>query len=143
MNYPIAIVCGLMLVGFVAHMTGGVIQSLSIKPSRVSAKPGATEPDESLEKLDRNWVQAMCAFQLVSVDLIAVAGVLYLLAFSDYHAAKQTIGFAVAGLFFLWGVAWLIQLGTLKRRLKDYLLLSHWAIWFLCSGLVFWGSMSL
>lgn len=140
MNYPIAIVCGLMLVGFAAHITGGVVQSLSIKPSKVAEKSGA---EGSLEALDRNWVQAMCAFQLVSVDLLALAGVLYLLAFTDLLAPRQSIGFAVAGLFFLWGIVWLVQLGALKRKLKDYLLLGHWSVWFLCSGMVYWGSLSL
>ncbi len=140
MNYPIAIVCGLMLVGFVAHTTGGVFQSLSIEPSKVAKKFSA---DRSLDVLDRNWVQAMCAFQLVSVDLLALAVVLYLLAFTELLAPRQAIGFAVAGLFFLWGVVWLIQLGVLRRKPKDYLLLGHWSVWFLCSGLVYWGSLSL
>lgn len=140
MNYPIAAVCGLMLVGFAAHITGGVIQSLSIEPSKVARKSGAEEP---LEVLDRNWVQAMCAFQLVSVDLLVLAGVLYVLAFTELLASRQTIGFAVAGLFFLWGIVWLVQLRALRRNLKDYLLLGHWSVWFLCSGLVFWGSLSL
>ncbi len=140
MNYPIAIVCGMMLVCFAAHLSGGVIQSLSIKPSKVAKRYGA---DLSLDVLDRNWVQVMCAFQLVSVDLLALAGVLYLLAFTELLAPRQAIGFALAGLFFLWGVVWLVQLGTLKRKLKEYLLLGHWSVWFLCSGLVYWGSLSL
>lgn len=140
MNYPIAIVCGLMLVCFIAHLTGGVIQSLSIQPSKITKRSDA---DLSLDTLDRNWVQAMCAFQLVSVDLLAVTGVLYLLAFTDLLAPRQAIGFALAGLFFLWGTVWLVQLGALKRELKEYLLLGHWSVWFLCSGLVFWGSLSL
>ena len=140
MNYPIAIVCVMMLVCFIAHLTGGVIQSLSIKPSKVARSHGA---DLSLDVLDRNWAQVMCAFQLVSVDLLALAGVLYLLAFTELLAPRQAIGFALAGLFFLWGVVWLVQLGALKRNLKEYLLLGHWSVWFLCSGLVYWGSLSL
>lgn len=140
MNYPIAIVCGLTLVCFAAHITGGVIQSLSIEPSKVARSSGK---DKSIDVLDRNWVQAMCAFQLVSVDLLVLAGVLYLLAFTELLAPRQNIGFTMAGLFFIWGVVWLVQLGALKRKLKDYLLLGHWSVWFLCSGLVFWGSLSL
>lgn len=140
MNYPIAIVCVLMLVCFAAHMTGGIMQSLSIEPSKVAQNSGA---DLSINALDRNWVQVMCAFQLVSVDLLALAGVLYLLAFTELKAPRQAIGFALAGLFFLWGIVWLVQLCALKRKLKEYLLLGHWSVWFLCSGLVYWGSLSL
>ena len=140
MNYPIAIVCGIMLVCFAAHITGGIMQSLSIEPSKVAKRSGV---DLSINVLDRNWVQVMCAFQLVSVDLLVLAGVLYLLAFTELLAPRQAIGFALAGLFFVWGVVWLVQLGALKRKLKDYLLLGHWSVWFLCAGLVYWGSLSL
>jgi hypothetical protein len=129
-----------MLVCLVAHLTGGVIQSLSIKPSKVAKRYGA---DQSIDILDRNWVQSMCAFQLVSVDLIALAVVLYFLAFTELLAPRQAIGFAIAGLFFLWGVVWLVQLRALRCKLKDYLLLGHWSVWFLCAGLVSWGSLSL
>jgi len=140
MNYPIAIVCGLMLLCFFAHITGGVLQSLSIKPSKIA---NGSEPDLSLDVLDRNWVQVMCAFQLVSVDLLALAGLLYLLAFTELLAPRQAIGFALAGLFFLWGVVWLVQLRALKSKPKEYLMLGHWSVWFLCSGLVYWGALSL
>lgn len=99
--------------------------------------------DIPIDLLDRNWVQVMCAFQLISIDLLALAGVLYLLAFTELLAPRQSIGFALAALFFLWGFVWLVQLGVLKRKPKDYLLLGHWSVWFLCSGLVFWGSLSL
>lgn len=123
-----------MLACFVAHLVGGVLQTLSIRPSKIAKRYGT---DQSLEILDRNWLQAMCAFQLVSVDLIALAGLLYLLAFTDVLAPRQAIGFAIAGL------AWFIQIGALKCKLKEYLLLGHWSIWFPCSGLVYWGSLSL
>ena len=85
----------------------------------------------------------MCAFQLDSIDILAVIGVLYLLAFTDAHAPRQMIGFAVAALFLFWGVAWLAQLVALKREPKDYLILGHWMVWFLRAGLVYWGSLSL
>jgi len=86
-------------------MTGGVIPLRSIEPSEVAKKSGT---DRSLEALDRNWVQAMCAFQLVSVDLLVLAGVLYLLAFTEWLSLRQEIGFAMAGLFFMGaGKVWL------------------------------------
>jgi len=141
MNYPLVIVLIIMVVGFVAHMTGGVIQSLTVQPSKVSdGKPAA---NGELEALDRNWVQSMCAFQLVSVDILVVIGVLYLLAFTEALAPRQMIGFAVATWFLFWGFAWLGQLVALKREPRDYLILGHWMVWFFCAGLVYWGSLSL
>ena len=139
MNYPIAIVCGLTLLGFVAHVTGGIKQSLSIAPSKIA---GSQIDPKMLEILDRNWVQAMCAFQLVSVDLLALSGILYLLAFTDTLSPKQPIAFALAAVYFLWGCAWLVQLFALKRKPKDYLFLGHWVFWFFCAGLIYFGALS-
>lgn len=116
------------------------MQSLSIQPSKVAKK---YDTEQSLVVLDRNWVQLMCAFQLVSVDLLAISGVLYLLAFTELLAPRQAIGFAVAGLFFFWGIVWFAQVGALKPKLKEFLLLGHWSVWFVFSGLVYWGSLSL
>ena len=56
MNYPIAIVSGLTLLAFVAHVAGGIKQSLSIAPSKVA---GNQIERGALEILDRNWVQTM------------------------------------------------------------------------------------
>ncbi|KNZ33775.1 MAG: hypothetical protein AD742_05025 [Methylibium sp. NZG] len=140
MNYPIAAACGLTLLAFAAHMTGGVRQSLSIEPRKVIA--GATPP-ANIAVLSRNWVQAMCAFQLVSVDLLALSLVLYLLAFTNQLSPARGIAWGVAVIYLLWAVSWLVQLLALKRKAADYLLLGHWSFWLLCSGLVFWGSWSL
>ena len=140
MNYPIAVVGVLTLLAFVAHVTGGIRQSLSIEPSKVADRQ---KDHAGLEVLERNWVQSMCAFQLVTVDLLALSGVLFLLAFTDVLAQKQFIGFALAGFYFLWGCSWLAQLVVLKRKPKDYLLLGQWVFWFVCSGLIYWGSLSL
>jgi len=137
MNYPIVTAFGLICLAFIAHMTGGLKDSLSVRPL-VNTK--ATPADESSAKLERNWVQLMCAFQLVSVDLLAVATVLYLLAFTQQLAPASGIALGMATLFALWGIAWLLQIGFLRRPSRDYLFLGHWMFWFLCSGLMIWGA---
>ena len=71
MNYPIAIAGCLTLLAFVAHVTGGIKQSLSIAPAKIA---GSQVERGVLETLERNWVQAMCAFQLVTIDLLALSG---------------------------------------------------------------------
>jgi hypothetical protein len=140
MNYPIAAACGLTILAFAAHMSGGVRQSLSIEPSKVT---GESVSHAKLKILDRNWVQTMCAFQLVSVDLLALSFALYLLAFTNVLSPAQPIALGLAAVYLLWGLSWLVQLLALKRKPIDFLFLGHWSFWFLCSGLVYWGSLSL
>jgi hypothetical protein len=139
-NYPIAAALALTLLAFLAHMSGGIRQSLSIKPSKIASGHSNTG---DLEVLDRNWVQVMCAFQLVSVDLLALSFLLYLLAFTETLSPQRPIAVGLAILYVLWGVSWLIQLPALKRKPKDYLFLGHWSYWFVCAALVYWGSLSL
>ena len=136
-NYPIAAALVLFCLAFLAHMTSGLMESLSVRPSNNDSD------DASFHKIERNWVQLMCAFQLVSVDLIAVAVVLYFLAFTSVLMPAKSIAVGMSLLFLLWGVAWLLQLRMLKRPSRDYLLLGHWSFWFLCSGLTYWGSQAL
>jgi hypothetical protein len=85
----------------------------------------------------------MCAFQLVSVDLLALSLVLYLLAFTEVLQPAREIAWGMSGIYLLWGLSWLVQLFALKRKAADYLRLGHWSFWYLCAGLVYWGSLSL
>ena len=139
MNYQLATVGGLTALALVAHVFGGIRQSLSVEPAKLADK----EKLANFEALDRNWVQSMCAFQLVTVDLLALSVLLFLLAFTDVFVQKQLIGFALAAFYFLWGCAWLVQIVALKRKAMDYLVLGHWSFWFGCSALIYWGSLSL
>ena len=139
MNYQLATVGGLTVLALFAHVLGGIRQSLSIEPAKLADKENLA----NFEILDRNWVQSMCAFQLVAVDLLALSALLFLLAFIDVFLQKQLMGFALAAFYFLWGCAWLVQLLALRRKTMDYLLLGHWSFWFGCSALIYWGSLSL
>lgn len=139
MNYQIAIVGCLTLLAFFAHIFGGIREALSTEPAKLT-KTGSLA---NFEVVERNWVQSMCAFQLVTVDLLVLSTLLFILAFTDIFIQKQLIGFSLAAFYFLWGCAWLIQLVFLKRKGKDYLILGHWLFWFACSGLIYWGSLSL
>jgi hypothetical protein len=136
MNYPIVIVGCLTVLALLAHLSGGIIQSLSVEPAKVSS-----HSKDSL--LQRNWVQMMCAFQLVSIDLLVLSALLFTLAFTDVIAQKQLFGFALSGFYFLWGCVWLLQLAFLKQKTKEYFFLGHWVFWFVCSALIYWGSLSL
>ena len=139
MNYPLAIAGGLTLVAFLAHVFVGIRESLSVEPARLVDKNTV----EDYKTLDRNWVQSMCAFQLVSVDLLVLSALLLVLAFTDFFIQKQLIGFGLAAFYFLWGCAWFLQLFSLRRKPEDYLLLGHWVFWFGCSALIYWGALLL
>lgn len=139
MNYQLATVGGLTALALFAHVFGGIRQSLSVEPAKLVGK----DKPANFAALDRNWVQSMCAFQLVTVDLLGLSALLFFLAFTDGFVHKQPIGFSLAAFYFLWGCAWLVQLFTLRRKAIDYLLLGHWSFWFGCSALIYWGSLSL
>lgn len=139
MNYQLATVAAITAAAFFAHVLGGIPQSLTAEPAKLADKDKAS----GLELRQRHWVQLMCAFQLVTVDLLAVSVLLFLVALTDVFVQKQLIGFSLSALYFLWGCSWLVQLFALKRPTKDYLLLGQWVFWFGCSALVYWGSLSL
>jgi len=140
MNYPIAIAFGLICLTVLAHLFGGIRESLLVRP------PASTSENSNSvfhEKVERHWIQLMCAFQLVSIDLIAVAIVLYLLAFTAFLQPASLIAIGMAVFFLCWGVVWLVQIACLKRTSKDYVLLPQWVLWFLCSGLMLMGAQTL
>ena len=120
-------------------MFGGIPQLLKAEP----AKLGVEDKAGNLETPQRHWVQLMCAFQLVTVDLLAVSALLFLVALTDVFVQKQLIGFSLSALYFLWGCSWVVQLFALKRPAKDSLLLGQWIFWFGCSAVIYWGSLSL
>lgn len=129
MNYPILAASILVSVALLAHAFVGLRESYSVRPA-----------DPALE---RNWVQSLCAFQLVTIDLAVLASLLFALAATDWIPARRGVALAVAGFFASWGLAWLLQLAALRRPAKDYGILGHWIYWFVCGALVFWGAQSL
>lgn len=128
MNIPVLLVACITLLAAFAHAIVGTKETASIAP--------ASQDD----KLTVNWVQAMCAFQMLSVDLLAVAVALFAVVFFDLGAAESQIVIVLSLLFFLWGVVWIIQLRWLNRPAANMLRLPQGVIWFLCSGLLYVGS---
>jgi len=139
MNYPIAIAGGITLLAFFAHTFVGIREALSTAPAKLLQKENVA----NFEVVERNWVQSMCAFQMVTIDLLALSVLLFVLAFTEILGSEKLLALGLAGFYFLWGSAWLLQLLLLKRRTKEFLLLSQWLFWFGCSGLIYWGAQSL
>jgi len=136
MNTPIAIVAGLTLIAFILHISGGVCETLKIRPSDML---NGEQPESKLT-FDRIWTQSLCAFQMPGIDFLLMAIVLYLLAATDLIVQKRGATLICASVFLLWGIVWLLQILFLKRPVKEYFQLPHWAIWFVCASLVYYGS---
>ena len=133
MNYQLATVASVTTLAFFAHVFGGIPQSLTAEPAKFVDKARTN----NLEIPQRHWAQLMCAFQLVTVDLLTLSVLLFLLAFTEAFVQKQIIGFLLSALYFLWGCAWLVQLffeATSKR------LPNAWAmdllVWLFCPYLL-------
>ncbi|WP_256619254.1 hypothetical protein [Rothia dentocariosa] len=94
-------------------------------------------------ELSRHWTQAMCAFQLVSIDLLLITIVTFLLAFTDLLPAKREIGLFIAAYLGAWGFVWLVQLAAVKVERRTYYMLGQWMLFFLCAALMVWGSLAL
>jgi len=128
MNIPILIVACVMLLALIAHVLGGTKETARIYPNSDN------------EKLTQNWKQAMCAFQMLSIDLLVVMIVLFVIALTDIISFEYELTIIFSIIFLLWGIVWLIQLFWLKSKRKTYLLLPQWIIWFICSALLYWGA---
>lgn len=139
MNYQIAIAGFITLIAFFAHTFVGIREALSTAPAKLTEKGNVV----NFEVVERNWVQSICAFQMVTIDLLALSVLLFLLAFTDILGSKELLALGLAAFYLLWGIVWLLQLLFLKRRAKDFLLLSQWLFWFACAGLMYWGAQSL
>ncbi|OGB25731.1 MAG: hypothetical protein A3I66_04950 [Burkholderiales bacterium RIFCSPLOWO2_02_FULL_57_36] len=138
MSIPILIAAAIVFIAFVAHTIVGNREALTTRPSAPDAVAGGNSAT-----VERNWVQSLCAFQMVTVDLFVLSLLLFALGATELVPAKREVALAASVFFALWGAAWLIQLLVLRRSLRDYLLLSQWLFWFICSGLLYWGAQAL
>jgi hypothetical protein len=127
MNIPVLIVAIITLIAFFAHLIGGTRETAAIAP-------------KNDDKLTSSWVQAMCAFQMLAVDLLAISLILFAVALWDLGEGETLIIQIASLLYFSWGVVWIIQVRWLKEPSVGLLRLPHWIIWFFCSGLLFYGS---
>lgn len=138
MNVPILVAGAIVFVAFLAHSVVGNREAWHTRPAGIGGKTAGTDAT-----IERHWVQSFCAFQLVTVDLFVLSVVLGALGATDLVPAERTVAIALAGVFLLWGTAWLVTLRVLGRPRRDYGLLSQWAFWFVCAGLLYWGATGL
>jgi len=128
MNIPVLIVACFSLLAIFAHVIGGTKETASISP------------DVKNEKLTRNWKQTMCAFQMLSIDLIAVTIILFTIALTEIISIEYEITLFLSVLYLFWALVWLVQLVWLKSNLKTFLFLPQWIFWLIGSGLLYLGA---
>jgi hypothetical protein len=128
MNIPVLIVASFSLLAVIAHIFGGTKETASISPN------------ESDIKLTRSWKQAMCAFQMLAIDLIAVTIAMFTISLTEIIPFEYELTLFLSLLYFLWGVVWLIQLVWLKSNAKTFMYLPQWIFWFVGSGLLYIGA---
>lgn len=128
MNIPVLIVAVITALAVVAHVIGGTRETASLAP----------DPQDS--KTSANWVQAMCAFQMLSVDLAVVTGLLFTIALSDVLPSERLWSLGLSLLFLAWGVAWVVQMLAVQRQGVRLLRLPHFLVWFVCAGLLYVGA---
>jgi hypothetical protein len=128
MNIPILIAALIMTVAVIGHVAVGTKETATL------------EPVGKTDKQMAHWVQAMCAFQMLTPDLIIVTVLLYLLALTQLIPEPQLFALGFAGYFALQGVMWLGQILWLRRSGVTALSLPHWMVWLLCSVLMVLGA---
>jgi len=128
LNIPVLIVAIITALAVVAHVIGGTRETASLAP----------DPKDS--KTSANWVQAMCAFQMLSVDLAVLTGLLFTIALSDVLPSERNWTLGLSLLFLLWGVVWVIQMLAVKRQGVTLLRLPHFLVWFVFAGLLYIGA---
>ena len=144
MVVPFVMAGVLMALAFGAHIFVGTRETLSLRPVAHSANTENTvSAPANHTELSRHWTQAMCVFQLVSIDLLLITIVTFLLAFTDLLPAKREIGLFIAAYLGAWGFVWLVQLAAVKVERRTYYMLGQWMLFFLCAAFMVWGSLAL
>lgn len=128
MNIPVLIVAIVMTFAILGHVIIGTRETATL------------EPKAARGKLMANWVQTMCAFQMLTLDLIVVTAVLYVIALRDVLPAEPQITLGLAAYFALHGLLWLGQVLWFARPGATILTLPHWAVWLALAVLLWVGA---
>ena len=134
-NIPVLVAACISLLALIAHTFIGTKETAALLP-RIEDNTNSIPND----KLVLHWKQSMCAFQMLTIDLLLVTVLLFVIALTDIISFEYELTLFLSVVFLLWGIIWLVQLLWLKSEVKTYLFLAQWGFWFICSGLLFWGA---
>jgi magnesium-transporting ATPase (P-type) len=122
-------------VGFFIHIVWGTLESLSTSPARLNFAPSSAT--------QTRWMQLMCAFQVLSIDLAASAALAFFLALTPWLEPRPLLAYMLSGWNALRALAWLVQLLALRRPLGDYARLPQWVFFSACCVLCYLGARQL
>ncbi len=128
MNIPVLIVAVVMTFATLGHVAIGTKETATLEPKGASGKPMA------------NWVQTMCAFQMLTLDLVVLTGLLFVIALWDVLPAEPQITLGIAAYFALQGLLWMGQVVWFARPGATLLSLPHWLVWLVLAGLLWLGA---
>ena len=128
MNIPVLIVALIMTMAVIGHVVIGTRETATLEPKGSSGKPMA------------NWVQTMCAFQMLTLALLIIVAALYWIALWEAVPAMRVVTLALAAYFTLQALLWLVHILWLGRPGATLLSLPHWAVWLVCAGLLWFGA---
>lgn len=129
MNTLLLVAGVLLLLAFIAHAFIGDREYKALKP-KIDAP----------SKTKETWVQVRSGWHWVSVDLLFSAGILLLMATTEFIKAKSEISLLLSIYFLICGVVWLCTVLFSKTENKQILVLGQWVFCFLISGLIYAGS---
>lgn len=112
---------GFFVLVFGVHTFMGGQEVLQFRPENVTAH--------------QNWLMKVGAFPLVTIDLLVLAVGLIYASLKFPH--RQRIYQAVAGLCFLYGISWFLQVALWQQSRQDFWMLPQWMLFFL-AGLGAW-----
>lgn len=129
MNTLLLVAGVLLLLAFIAHAFIGDREYKALKP-KIDAP----------SKTKETWVQVRSGWHWVSVDLLFSAGILLLMATTEFIKAKSEISLLLSIYFLICGVVWLCTVLFSKTENKQILVLGQWVFCFLISGIIYAGS---
>jgi len=127
MNIPVLFVALIISCAVLAHFAIGTRETATL------------EPNDATQKRMASWVQAMSAWQMLTVDLLIILALLFTIALSDVIAAERWFILGLAGYFLVQAAVWFGHVVWLNREGASLKTLPHWALWLLCAGLLLLG----
>ncbi len=95
---------------------------------------------ENPEKPLEVWLQALCGWHWVSVDLLLASATLLTIGLTDLIPAERVVLSVIGAYFGLCGIVWFVTVVISGRDVDRSLLkMAQWIFCFLISALAFWS----
>ncbi len=130
-SIPLIIANLLTLLAFLVHTFVGDRELKLIEP-------GDGEDENFLKR--EKWTMARGGWHWISLDLLLATVGLALINFTGFFPDEQMLLHILAIYFLGYGIVWLIGIAISKPFPMNYIKLGQWLLFWLISGLIYWGS---